>query len=189
MKRPPQTIEVICEHCGGIFDWLPHGNQKARSPEQNKRFHLMIALGYQNLPAEKRAKYVNKEHFRAMMTMRAGPEYREVRNRIPIPDAIDRHQAYFLIRAAMTACVTGGLYLHPQIENGEIVIYGPRSVKFLKMSHGAFNLLNNLVQEIIEKETGREVDAMIHEHFQMKKAEEGFRRGRERAPRDIGREF
>lgn len=189
MKRPPMAIEVHCDSCGAIFDWLPHGEQKARSPDQLRRFHLMVTLGYRNLPMEARAKYVNKEHYRAMVTMRAGPEYREVRQRIPIPESIGPNEAYFLVRASIAASVAGGLFLHPQVERGEIVIYAAKSISFLQMGHRAFNLLNNLVAEIIQTDTGREVDAMIKEHFDAKKAEDGLRRGRERAPRDIGREF
>ena len=178
-RKPPLAIEVDCPDCGSIFSWLPHGNQKPRSPKQRNRFHLMCALAFKAWPDTHRRQFNSKEECRKWLTMRSSPHYRTVKGRIPL-EGMSKHQAMTIAWAVIRATPE---YMVPQVEGGDIVIYAAKSTNEMTMGHREFNALNTMVQEVIETETTLKVDTLIHEHFKLKESTAHL--ARERAPKYI----
>lgn len=181
-NRPPLTIEVICPECGAIHDWLPHGEQKARSPEMHRRYFLGMRLVHQSWP-DTHPEQLSAEHLRQWIQMKAG--YREVDCRIPLT-GMDPRFAYKLLKAAFA---NDERLKIPVIHKGEAIVWRSKSIAFLAMGHYQFCDLNNKTDDVIKAETGLEVQPLIDEYFRMRKAIAADARGRERAPKHIGEEW
>ncbi len=174
-RKPPLEIEVDCPHCGGCFGWLPHGEQKPRSPEQLKRFMLMCKLAYQAWPDWHGTQFNNAQECRYWLTMKCGQEYRDVKNRISLL-GMNRQQAMFIARAVIAGT---GAYQIASLEGSDIVFYEAKSVAVMQMGHRKFNYLNTLMAETILAEAKLSVDTLIAEWAALK---EGRITVKERAP-------
>lgn len=182
-RQRPTTIEVSCPDCGAIFDWMPVGPGKPRSPEQHRRYFCGISLVYKAWPETHPEQFDNAELFRQWIQMKAG--FREVDARIPL-NGIEARPAYRLVKAILQ---TGDRLKIPVVHNGEMIVWRAQSISFLKMGHLKFCALNNATDDVIKEETGLVVQELIDDYFKMRETMKRDLSGRERAPRHIGEEW
>jgi hypothetical protein len=186
-SREPQSIEVICSECGSIFNWLPHGEQKARSPEQHRRFFLVMKLCFEAWPQDHPEQFTRVGHLRNWLTMKAGKEYREVDSILPI-EGMPREIVYMLAKQLVTR---GDEYRLPVVHGDKLYIWKAKSLSFLTMGHRAFNELNTRIEDFIKAETKLEPDSLIKDYFEMKRKQRADMMGRqrERQPRHLGEDW
>ena len=87
--------------------------------------------------------------------MKAG--WREIAASIPLAGVKPDH-AVMLATAAMQA---GGSHCVAVVHKGSLVIWQPKSIAFMNMSHMEFVALNNAVDEVLKAEIGLSGDELL----------------------------
>lgn len=141
-------MAMTCPTCGK--------GGKRRSIDQHRRYFAVIKHAFDNWPETHDFQPDSTEHLRKWLQCRAG--YR-VGHRIEInrDDARSQAIATASVKAAMQAL---GDYCWIIPHRGGLMVVASRSIAFDKIPHGEFCTLNNMVQEVIEAETGIKVDQL-----------------------------
>jgi len=142
-----------CPHCG--CDIAPSG--KPRSPEQLRRYFAMIKAAFHHWPERHPHQFANSEELRAFLQMKAG--HRIVGAQIPLT-GMSKERAMLLAEAAIRGA---GSYAMPVIHGDVLVIFRPKSIAFAKMEHGEFCRLSDMVESVIQAETGLQASQLLTE--------------------------
>lgn len=138
-----------CPHCGK--------GGKRRSIEQHRRYFAVIKHAFDNWPETHDFQPDNPEHLRKWLQVKAG--YRTVQEiEVSRSDPRAMQIVESTLRAAMKAT---GDYAWTVVHGKRLYVIASRSIAFDKMSHGEFCTLNNMVQEVIEHETGIKIDQLM----------------------------
>lgn len=140
-----------CPHCGK--------GGKRRSIEQHRRYFALCKLAFDNWPETHDFQPDNVEHLRKWLQIKSG--YRtaqEIEVARTDPQSLKIMEA--TLRAAMKATSD---YAWTVTHGKKLYVIASKSIAFDKISHGEFCTLNNLVQEVIEAETGISTDDLMRE--------------------------
>lgn len=140
-----------CPHCGK--------GGKRRSIEQHRRYFAVIKHAFDNWPENHDFQPDNPEHLRKWLQVKAG--YRTVQ---AVDTSRTDPQAMKIIEATLRAAMKAtGDYAWTVRRGSSLYVLASRSIAFDKISHSEFCTLNNLVQEVIEAETGIKVEDLMRE--------------------------
>lgn len=140
-----------CPHCGK--------GGKRRSIEQHRRYFAVVKHAFETWPETHSFQPDNAEHLRKWLQVKAG--YRTVQEiDVSRSDPRSMQIVESTLRAAMKAT---GDYAWTVVHGKRLYVVASRSIAFDKISHGEFCALNNLVQEVIESETGIKIDDLMRE--------------------------
>jgi hypothetical protein len=142
---------MSCPHCGK--------GGKRRSVDQHRRYFSVIKHAFENWPETHDFQPDNAEHLRKWVQVKAG--YRTVQE---IDTSRTDPQAMKIMEATLRAAMKAtGDYAWTVVHGRKLYVVASRSIAFDKIPHGEFCTLNNLVQEVIESETGIKVDDLMKE--------------------------
>lgn len=140
-----------CPHCGK--------GGKRRSIEQHRRYFALCKLAFDNWPETHDFQPDNVEHLRKWLQIKSG--YRTVQE---IEVARTDPQSLKIMEATLRAAMKATSDYAWTVTHGKkLYVIASKSIAFDKISHGEFCTLNNLVQEVIEAETGISTDDLMRE--------------------------
>ena len=142
-----------CPHCGGDIE----RQAKPRSSEQLRRYFALLKAAFHHWPERHAHQFANVEECRAFLQMKAG--HREIGAQIPLT-GMSKERAMLLAEAAIRGA---GSYAMPVIHGDVLVIFRPRSVSFAKMAHHDFCRLSDMVESVLQAETGLTADQLLTE--------------------------
>jgi hypothetical protein len=138
-----------CPHCGK--------GGKRRSIEQHRRYFAVIKHAFEHWPETHEFQPDSAEHLRKWLQVKAG--YRTVQEiEVKRTDPQSLAIVHATLRAAMKA-TDDYSWIVPH--KGKLLVVASRSIAFDKIPHGEFCTLNNMVQEVIETETGIKIDQLM----------------------------
>jgi hypothetical protein len=138
-----------CPHCGK--------GGKRRSIDQHRRFFAVIKRAFEQWPETHDFQPDSAEHLRKWLQVKAG--YRTVQE---IDVRRTDNQSRKIIESTLSAAMKAtGDYAWTVVHGSRLYVVASRSIAFDKISHGEFCTLNNMVQEVIESETGIKVDQLL----------------------------
>lgn len=132
---------------------------KRRSIDQHRRYFLVIKHAFDHWPEQHEFQPDSPEHLRKWLQVKAG--YRTVQEiKVMRTDPQSMKIINATVEAAMAAT---GDYAWIVPHRNKIHVVASRSIAFDKIPHGEFCTLNNLVQEVIEAETGIRIDDLMQQ--------------------------
>lgn len=153
-----KSHRVQCPCCLATFDLAKA--TKPRSVEQMRRFWSVMKAAWAHWPEASENQFATMNDLRHWLTMKAGPEWREEVARIPIA-GMKIEQAKMIAEAAIKAA---GGNAWPIAHKGSLVIFKPKSIAFLRMSHHEFCALNNAVEDVIKDVMHITADELLKQH-------------------------
>jgi hypothetical protein len=132
---------------------------KRRSIDQHKRYFAMIKKVFDNWPHSHEFQPNDTEHLRKWLQVKAG--YRTVQE---IDTSRTDPQAMKLMEATLRAAMKATSdYAWTVVHGRKLYVVASRSIAFDKISHGEFCALNDMVAEVIERESGIKVADLMRE--------------------------
>jgi hypothetical protein len=143
---------TACPHCGGALK-----GGKPRSIDQHRRFFKVVAQAFHHWPANHDFQPDNAEHLRKWLLVKVG--HRIVQT---IDMARTDKQSLKMAEAAATAAMRAlGDYCWVIPHNGKLFVAAAKSIAFDKCPHADFVAINDLVDGLIETETGIKTDQLL----------------------------
>lgn len=140
-----------CPHCGK--------GGKRRSIDQHRRYFALCKHAFENWPETHDFQPDTAEHLRKWLQVKAG--YRTVQE---IDTSRTDPQAMKLMEATLRAAMKATSdYAWTVVHGKKLYVVASRSIAFDKISHGEFCALNDMVAEVIERESGIKVDDLMRE--------------------------
>jgi hypothetical protein len=112
---------------------------------------------FDNWPESHPHQFASVEEMRKFLEMKAG--HRIVGAQIPLA-GMSKERAMLLAEAAIRGA---GSYAMAVIHGDVLVIFRPKSISFAKMEHGEFCRLSDMVESVIQAETGLQASQLLTE--------------------------
>lgn len=144
---------IRCPCCETEFS--PETAEKPRSVDQLRRFWALCKAAFNNWPETHVEQFATVNDCRHYLTMSAG--WRDVIAQVPVMGMTAAKAA------AMAAIVLRAVGRNARVvaHNGQLVIWGPRSIAFLNMPHMEFCALNDAVEAVIRQELNVTMDELL----------------------------
>lgn len=154
-NKPPQQ-RVQCPCCEHVFDTSK--TQKPRSLEQHRRFFGLIRAAYHHWPESHEWQFADETECRKWLTMKAG--YRELVLQMPMT-GMKADIAAIVVGAAFKAVKAFAVAVPYK---GQLVVWTPKSIAFMRMPHMEFCALNTAVEDVIKSVFGITGDELLEQH-------------------------
>jgi len=130
-------------------------SKKPRSLDQLRRYFAMIKAAYHHWPEKHDHQFASWKELRSFLQMKAG--HRIVGAQIPL-SGMSKDRAKMLAEAAIRGA---GSYAMPVFHGDTLVIFRPKSIAFAKMEHHEFCRLSDMVESVIQAETGLQAGQLL----------------------------
>lgn len=140
-----------CPHCGK--------GSKRRSIDQHRRYFALCKHAFDNWPEAQEFQPDNAEHLRKWLQVKAG--YKTIQQ---IDTTRTDPQSMRIMQATLIAAMKATSdYAWTVVHRNRLYVVASKSIAFDKISHGEFCQLNDMVAEVIERESGIKVDDLMRE--------------------------